>query len=175
VPSGRILALDGSKLYGFGRNRYTVGGSHVGLGDNHYELFASEGQRDRKNILWKTRLPFWVRGMVLAGDRLFVAGPPVAKHLRRGAASDKSGDPGSNEALGPWYGKYDFRLRDPQSAVAAWRGKEGAELWAVSTSNGERVAAYDLEKPPVFDGVIAAGGRLYVSTTGGKVVCMAGE
>ena len=175
VPSGRILALDGSKLYGFGRNRYTVGGSHVGLGENHYELFASEGQQDRKNIRWRTRLPFWVRGMVLAGDRLFVAGPPVAKYLRRGAAEGEQVEAGTEKAMGPWYGKYDFRLRDPRRAVAAWRGKKGGELWAVSTSDGEKVSGYDLDSPPVFDGVIAAGGRLYVCTMDGRVVCMAEE
>jgi len=32
-----------------------------------------------------------------------------------------------------------------------------------------------LNAPPVFDGLIAAGGRLYLATTDGKMVCLAGE
>ncbi|MCK4960162.1 MAG: PQQ-binding-like beta-propeller repeat protein, partial [Planctomycetes bacterium] len=37
------------------------------------------------------------------------------------------------------------------------------------------LAEYELEKPPVFDGLVAAGGRLYVSTIDGNVVCFDGE
>jgi len=45
----------------------------------------------------------------------------------------------------------------------------------VSAADGRKVAEYTLDAPPVFDGLIAARGRLYLSTTDGKVLCMAGE
>jgi hypothetical protein len=32
-----------------------------------------------------------------------------------------------------------------------------------------------LTSPPVFDGLIAAAGRIYCSTTDGQVMCMAGQ
>ena len=44
-------------------------------------------------------------------------------------------------------------------------------LWAVSTTDGKKLAEYKLDAPPVFDGMAAAAGRLYASTTDGHVVC----
>ena len=55
---------------------------------------------------------------------------------------------------------------------AAFDGRKGALLWAVSTTDGSKQAEYKIETPPVFDGLVAAGGRLYMATTDGKVVCM---
>ncbi|MFW6171402.1 MAG: hypothetical protein ACODAD_12995, partial [Planctomycetota bacterium] len=45
-------------------------------------------------------------------------------------------------------------------------------LLAVSASDGETLADYELQSPPVFDGMAVADQRLYVSTKAGKVVCM---
>ena len=36
---------------------------------------------------------------------------------------------------------------------------------------GDGMADYPLESQPAFDGLIAASGRLYMATTGGKVIC----
>jgi hypothetical protein len=47
-------------------------------------------------------------------------------------------------------------------------------LWAVSAGDGERLTEYQLESPPVFDGMVAANGRLYLATMDGKVVCFGG-
>jgi hypothetical protein len=35
------------------------------------------------------------------------------------------------------------------------------------------MATYPLDSPPIFDGMAAAYGRLYVSMTDGSLVCMA--
>jgi len=51
-------------------------------------------------------------------------------------------------------------------------GAQGAFLWAVSAEDGTRRAQYRLESPPVFDGMIAADGRLYISTIDGRLICM---
>ena len=56
---------------------------------------------------------------------------------------------------------------------AALDGRKGAVLWAVAADNGTKLAQYPLAHPPVFDGLAAANGRLYLSTTAGRVVCMA--
>jgi hypothetical protein len=48
-------------------------------------------------------------------------------------------------------------------------------LWAVSAADGNQLAEIKLESPPVFDGMIAANERLYISTTDGKVVCLGGK
>ena len=58
---------------------------------------------------------------------------------------------------------------------AALEGKKGALLRAISAEDGTRLAEYELDCPPVWDGMAAAGGQLYLSTTDGKVMCFAGK
>ena len=52
---------------------------------------------------------------------------------------------------------------------------ENSRLLAVSTSDGKKLAEYRLDAPPVFDGLAAAGGQLYLATIDGKVVCFGGK
>ncbi|GAI17179.1 unnamed protein product [marine sediment metagenome] len=51
----------------------------------------------------------------------------------------------------------------------------GALLMAVSASDGTELAQYRLDSSPVFDGMAAANGRLYLSLENGQVLCMAGR
>jgi len=60
---------------------------------------------------------------------------------------------------------------DPEDPLAAFEGRKGALLWAVSPADGRRLAEYKLDSPPVFDGLIAAGGRLYMARRDGTVAC----
>jgi hypothetical protein len=57
-------------------------------------------------------------------------------------------------------------------AQAAMAGKEGAKLVAVSTDDGAKLADIPLPAPPVLDGMAAAGGRLYLSTVEGQIICL---
>jgi len=59
-----------------------------------------------------------------------------------------------------------------EDPYTAFEGRAGAKLWAVSTEDGSRLAEYELDSPPVFDGISAAGRRLYVATQDGNVLCM---
>ena len=59
--------------------------------------------------------------------------------------------------------------------MAAFDGRKGASLWAVSKTDGKKLAEYKLDFPPVFDGLIAAGGRLFVVTIDGGVRCYAAK
>ncbi len=54
----------------------------------------------------------------------------------------------------------------------AYEGRNGGLLWAVSKGDGKKRAEYELDSPPVWDGMAAAKGRLYVATTDGAVVCL---
>ena len=45
--------------------------------------------------------------------------------------------------------------------LAAFNGKDGTKL-----------AEHKLEAPPVWDGLAAAGGRLFISLKNGSVVCL---
>jgi hypothetical protein len=92
-----------------------------------------------KTYRWTGQLPILARAMVLAGDRLLLAGPPDV-----------------------------FKADDP---VATIEGRTRGAMIVLSTSDGKPLAEYPLESPPVFDGMAAANGRLYLATTNGKVVC----
>ncbi len=86
--------------------------------------------------------------MVLAGDTLFVAGP----------ADPVSEVPREPEAVNP--------LAD------ALESHSGGRLLALSAVDGKTLADLSLKNPPVFEGMAAAAGRLYLSTKGGELACM---
>ena len=54
-------------------------------------------------------------------------------------------------------------------------GKKGALLWAVATADGKKLAEYKLDSVPVFNGMAAANGRLYLVTKDGKILCFTGR
>jgi len=64
---------------------------------------------------------------------------------------------------------------DPKDPLGTYEGRKGGILRIVSAATGEKINEYALEVPPVFNGLAAAGGRLYWSTTDGKVVCYEGK
>jgi hypothetical protein len=201
VPAGRLLVLDGPTVYGFGRNQYSHTGSHIGIDSEtvfhyspdrynprqtYYQAFsidhdagpgrpavkppakpkadslakaqpepkvksqakpkpkaARAAPPPPKNYRWTRPLPILARSMVLAGENVFLAGPPDV------LASD-----------------------DP---VGAWEGRRGGRLVVLSAAEGNPLAEHALDSPPVFDGMIAAGQRLYLATMDGKVVAFGGS
>jgi len=61
---------------------------------------------------------------------------------------------------------------DPDDPMAPFEGRAGAVLRAVSARDGKTLSELQLPAPPVFDGLIATPGRLLLSTTDGRVVCL---
>ena len=53
--------------------------------------------------------------------------------------------------------------------------RQGAVLMAISAADGKKLAEYTLDASPVFDGLAAARGRLYLAATDGKVICFAAK
>jgi len=96
-------------------------------------------------IRWCMRVPLQVRAMVLTDNVLFVAGwlDSVRIEEKTGVALDESG-----------------------------KRTNRAVLWAVSPADGKKLAQYPLDSAPVFDGLVAAGRRLYLTTAAGNVVCL---
>ena len=80
--------------------------------------------------------------MVLAGDTLFMAGPPDI-----------------------------FATGAPASVFTD--DKESV-LYVASASDGKALARYELDSSPVFDGMAAAYGRLYMATEDSRVLCLTG-
>ncbi|HEC03819.1 MAG TPA: hypothetical protein ENI81_09815, partial [Phycisphaerales bacterium] len=63
----------------------------------------------------------------------------------------------------------------PGDPWAAYEGRRGGRLMAFSAADGGKLAEYELPAAPVFDGMAAANGRIYLSTRGGKLTCYAGK
>ena len=93
--------------------------------------------------------------MVLTKEALFIAGPPDVI-----------------DEVDLWHRPDEAALKRKLAEQAeAWRGRRGGSLWAVSTQDGSRLASIHLEAPPVFDGMIAAGNKLFLSLMNGRIVC----
>ena len=105
---------------------------------------------------WTSDLPIFARAMVLAGKTLFVAGPP-----------DVIDEPEVFKQIAQPQVKGQIAKQ-----AAALNGDQGALLMAVSADGARRLAEYKLDGLPVFDGMVAAGGNLYISMTDGTLVCM---
>jgi hypothetical protein len=181
APAGRILAYDEGSIFGYGRDKYVGGNTGQWRGGEKYQIFACDrpspegipepvqpkpapgsGKKRRRapalpprENRWAKEVPFYVRALVVAGDTMFIAGPP---ELTEAKAAE------GEEAL---------VLARPEEALSAWRGEQGGRLWAVSTADGTRLAQYKLGVPPVFDGMAATDGRLYLAMQDGSVVCYA--
>jgi len=185
VPAGRILVFDDANVYGYGREPQYLCNSSV----LEYRLFAADKKfnKSRVPLLRKARRvtvdwrrleklsrrelcivdhrwkvmhpPLLARAMTLADDTLFVAGPPDVVDERK--AWGRSPDPQVQAKL--------------KAQVAALKGEKGGLLWAVSAKDGKKLSEYKLDTVPVFDGMAAAGGRLYLSTAKGEVLCLSGR
>jgi hypothetical protein len=163
-PFGRILCFTDDVVYGYGRVK--VQGGPVGHRADAYHLFALDPQaastktdgrgrkvRTKGQLLWSKPDSLVVRAMVLGRDRLAVAGPP---------------DLGKKEtAL--------LAFQNEPEARAAFQGRKGVFLRIVAPADGKILFETALPAMPVFDGMAAAGGRLFLSTTDGKVLCLGKE
>jgi hypothetical protein len=61
---------------------------------------------------------------------------------------------------------------DPKDPHGAWEGRKGGVLAAIGASDGKILAEYRLSAPPIWDGMAAANGRLFISTASGDIICM---
>ena len=105
-----------------------------------------------KTFAWSQKHPLIVRAMVLTADKLIVAGLPDL------ARKDKSGRSFSN----------------PDEGLAALAGRRGGRLAMIATADGTITREIKLVSPPVFDGMIAADGKLFVSLRDGSLTCLGG-
>lgn len=61
---------------------------------------------------------------------------------------------------------------DEADPYAPFEGRRGAKLVTVLAKDGTPVAELELDAPPVFDGLIAARGRLFLATEDGTLRCL---
>ena len=65
-------------------------------------------------------------------------------------------------------------LIDRDEPWAAYEGKRGGILLAVSAADGRKLAELKLGGGPVQDGIAVADGRVYISTVDGGLLCFGG-
>jgi hypothetical protein len=95
----------------------------------------------RVTCRWSQPCEAFARAMVVAEDRLVVAGPPALDY----ASLEK--------------------------AVAGFRGKGEGRLCVVSRETGITESTHRLPAPPEFDAMAVAEGRIYVSLANGQIQC----
>ncbi len=110
---------------------------------------------------WTEDIPIYVRAMVLAGKHLFIVGPPDLIDEEESFAKLTESDPQVQELL----------ARQDQ----ALNGSDGAMLLAVNTDTGQVVHGVQLSSLPEWDGLAAAGGKLFLTTRDGKVISFSSE
>jgi outer membrane protein assembly factor BamB len=196
VPSGRLLVADESCVYGYGRRpEYLCNASvleyHLYSAEKNIDgalidkvtkatsqINAKSKKRNADASDWELRQGFareqlsaalfrWstpepalqARAMVMANKTLFVAGPPDV--VDEQASFYRPDEPAIAAKL--------------KEQAAALIGQRGGLLWAVAAENGKKLAEYRLDSVPVWDGMAAANGRLYVSMKNGGILCMKGR
>ena len=180
APAGRIMVFDSQWVYGHQDvtfrppglfaaarvpKRLTPPGAEAKTGKGKGAKRKRRGRpanwRKMKFAYeWRNDIPLNVRAMVLAQDRLFVAGYP--RFDERATRTYLSSSPTDEWKLPPL-------LAD---ALASVEGRKGSRLWVVNKADGKKLAELELASLQAFDGMIAARGRLYMSTVDGKVICL---
>ena len=72
-----------------------------------------------------------------------------------------------------WYNPDDPKIKKALvEQDLSLEGKRGGILWIVRTADGTRLTEMKLESAPVFDGMAVAGGRIYLTTRDGTLLCL---
>jgi outer membrane protein assembly factor BamB len=175
APAGRLIALRGDTVYGFGRTTpLDCFDNFAGFNLKRYHVFSAparprvkRGEFDTvdwgKRIVarkgevigynWSRDVGVRARALAVAGDCVFIAGPRNVLHGVDPKAIKRA------RAL----------VRDNAEEFA---GHGGALLRAVSTEDGRKLGEVELRAAPVHQGLIAAQGALYMTTVDGRVICL---
>ena len=153
-PSGRILVEGGDTIYGFGQNHYDK--PHTDPG-GRWAVFAAPKESDVPLDLSAVEY----RKLALSGKqsvrfRWWKELPiRVRAMVRTEDVLFVAGPPGN-----------------PLTSPEALEGEVPASLAAISPSDGSVLNETTLPATPVWDGMAAAGGRLFLALAGGDVVCL---
>ena len=119
------------------------------------EFFVYLARNPKIRLHFLAADPILVKSMVVTDQMMFVAGPPDLVKAKSGFGNDA------------------LKLSNSEEVLDAWNGKKGGRLMAVSSADGSKLGEIEIDSPPIFDGMAAAAGRLYMATADGKVICYA--
>jgi outer membrane protein assembly factor BamB len=155
--SGQILVFDDTATYALKVYTERRGHSPEFQPGTGYQLIADRNTTkpvldvmdigaEKGRGFSRTELPIWSKKIPIRAHGMLLA----REHLYVAGAPDLSPDEGAYEAM---------------------IGKRGSIFRVVSTSDGSKLAEFEMDEVPVFDGLIAAGDRLYMSTMDGTLIC----
>ena len=125
---------------------------------------AQKGKAIKKNEKWRNEdVPVNGRSIVVSEDLLIVAGP---ERFDESAVEKRLNNIPTSEL------KLDSLLAD---ALDTARGRKGSVVWVMNKADGEKRHSLKLDSAPVFDGMIAANGCLYLATLDGRVICLGAD
>jgi len=175
--AGQLVVFDDTTTYAvkyfYYRNRWTPMFKPAGEG---YILFADDNDNEPTFVNETETVVNWLPGSAVNGGR------------KRGRGAEK-GTGYVREKPPKWKTMVPLRVRsmviadgllfaagtpdkvDPKDPLAAFEGRAGAELRVFSASDGREVKKYDLPGIPAFDGMSAGGGKLYIATRDGRLLC----
>ena len=190
APAGRMLVFDKDSVFGYGRrpNMYVWSSTleyqlysarreikpesikRVAAANRKQERSGHGVTFDRKaygsfplaqisaiDFNWRQENPpVQTTAMALADKTLFVAGPPDVVN-----EEDIFARPYSPEV----------RVKAAEQ-VAALKGRKGSLLLAVSAKDGRKLSELKLDSSPVFDGMAAAEGKLFLAMMDGSIRCL---
>ena len=106
------------------------------------------GDASRETLVWSQKVDIICRAMILTG----------------------AGNQDPSEELLFMAGTEN--LRTHELVDAALLNKKGGILRAVSATDGKQLAEYSLQSLPVYDGMAASNGKLFIAQQDGCIVCM---
>ena len=153
-PSGRILVEDERTVFGYGRkkvNTNSLAGYHLFRADKKVRTIDQKLKNNNAAVVAhmkpaKVTYP-WSREIPVVVWAMVLAGETL---FAAGAPMPGSAEPDLDSARSP------------------------GTLIAVSAPSGRDVSTCKLAAQPVFDGMAAAGGKLYVALRNGSVICLQG-
>jgi outer membrane protein assembly factor BamB len=138
-PLGRFLVFDDKNLWGSGWKKLALYTTDITNIDQRLtkDFPQRPGIVDHRSLA--EQLPIHPRGMIKAGNRLYLAGYPADSNLPH---------------------LYGEPIQDP------------GILLEIDARSGKIVRQTELPASPMFDGMAAALGRLYLSLENGSVLCL---
>ena len=160
IDRSQMLAVDGTDVYGLRVYEgiswncpvHQVGDGHLIFRQDVSKPVPKPGPEAKKRMIripaerytWHTRVPLRVCAMLLAGS-------PAQRLFVAGVPDEVA----------------------PDDPLAFIEGRRGAKLLVLDADSGEQTTEIRLDAPPVWDGMAAADGRLFLATTNGSLVCLA--
>ena len=172
IDRSQLLALDGTDVYGLRVYWGLSWNCAVFNPGEGYVLFRQDvagpvhraltrkklpGSIPYERYTWHKRVPVRVCAMALTGTSDV---PPTGDIAVSHKCLFAAGTPD------------EIPTDDP---LAAFEGRRGARLLVLSAEDGETLHECRLDSPPVWDGMAAANGRLYIATKAGNLLCMEGK